>query len=96
MEKKLFRDLLTSLKQAKAISQGTAKPSRRFKVEVTDVKAIREHIGLTQDEFARLIRVSVRTIQNWEQQRRQPTGPAAALLQIVAKEPKAALQSLHV
>ena len=95
MEKELFADLLQSLKEAKAISKGKAEPSRRFKLEVTDVKAVRERVGLTQDEFAKLIRVSVKTLQNWEQRRREPTGPAAALLKIVATEPKLALRSLH-
>ena len=61
-----------------------------------DVKAVRERIGLTQSEFARLMRVSVKTLQNWEQHRRNPTGPAAALLTIVSTTPEVALQSLHV
>ncbi len=95
MEKKLFADLLQSLKEAKAISKGKAKASRRFKVEVTDVKAVRQRVCLTKDEFAKLIRVSIKTLQNWEQGRREPTGPAAALLKIVATEPQLALKSLH-
>ncbi len=95
MEKQLFDELVQSLKQAKAISTGKAKASRRFKVESTDVKAIREGVGLTQGEFAKLMRVSIKTLQNWEQNRRQPTGPAAALLKIVSTSPQLALQSLH-
>ena len=95
MEKALFNDLLQSLKEAKSISHGKAKASRSFKVESTDVKAVRERVGLTQDEFAKLMRVSIKTLQNWEQKRRQPTGPAAALLKIVSVEPKLALRSLH-
>jgi DNA-binding transcriptional regulator YiaG len=42
-----------------------------------------------------MIRVSVKTLQNWEQKRRSPTGPAAALLHIVAKEPQTAVKALH-
>ena len=95
MEKALFNDLLQRLKEAKAISHGKAKASRSFKVESTDVKAVRERVGLTQDEFAKLMRVSIKTLQNWEQKRRQPTGPAAALLKIVSVEPKLALRALH-
>ena len=60
-----------------------------------DVKAIREQLELSQQEFANLIQVNVRTLQNWEQKRRCPTGPAAALLKIVANAPAAALQALH-
>ena len=95
MKKALFNDLLQSLKEAKAIAHGKAKASRSFKVESTDVKAVRERVGLTQDEFAKLMRVSIKTLQNWEQKRRQPTGPAAALLKIVSVKPKLALHSLH-
>jgi DNA-binding transcriptional regulator YiaG len=95
MEKTLFDDLLQSLKEAKAISKGEAKASRRFEVLPTDVKAVREQIGLSQSEFARLMRVSIKTLQNWEQHRRNPTGPAAALLKIVSIAPDMALKSLH-
>lgn len=95
MEKTLFNDLMQSLKEAKAISKGKAKPSRRFVVEASDVKIAREKIGLSQSEFAQLMRVSVKTLQNWEQSRRNPTGPAAALLKVVIAAPKAVLKSLH-
>ena len=95
MENTLFDDLVQSLKEAKAISKGEAKPSRRFELVPTDVKAVREQIGLSQNEFAKLMRVSIKTLQNWEQHRRNPTGPAAALLKIVSTAPDVALKSLH-
>jgi putative transcriptional regulator len=96
MDKTLFEDLVTSLQEAKAISKGEAPPSRRFVVvETPDARAVREQTGLSQNDFARLMRVSVKTLQNWEQHRRQPTGPAAALLKIVATAPEVALKSLH-
>lgn len=95
MDKQLFEDLVGSLKEAKAIARGQAAPSRRFVVETPDAKAVREQIGLSQSDFAKLMRVSVKTLQNWEQHRRQPTGPAAALLKIVATAPELALKSLH-
>ncbi len=95
MDKKLFEDLVGSLQEAKAISSGKAAPSRRFEVIAPDAKAVREQIGLSQSEFARLMRVSVKTLQNWEQHRRNPTGPAAALLKIMSTAPDVALKSLH-
>jgi putative transcriptional regulator len=95
MDKKLFGDLVQSLKEAKAISKGEASASRRFVLEPTDVKAVREQTGLSQGDFAKLMRVSVKTLQNWEQHRRTPSGPAAALLKIVSVAPKLALKSLH-
>jgi putative transcriptional regulator len=95
MEQPLFDDLLQSLKEAKAIAKGNAKASRRFVVEAPDVKAVREQIGLSQSEFADLMRVSIKTLQNWEQHRRSPTGPAAALLKIVRSAPEVVLRTLH-
>jgi DNA-binding transcriptional regulator YiaG len=95
METALFEDLMQSLKEAQAIANGERAPSRRFERRSLDVKAMRERIGLSQSEFAGLLRVSVRTLQNWEQARRQPTGPALALLKIVATAPDLAIQSLN-
>jgi DNA-binding transcriptional regulator YiaG len=95
MENTLFDDLVQSLKEAKAIFEGEVNASRRFEILPTDVKAVREQIGLSQSEFARLMRVSIKTLQNWEQHRRNPTGPAAALLTIVSTAPDIALKSLH-
>ncbi len=59
-----------------------------------DVQAIRERSGLSQSRFAVMIGVSVRTLQNWEQGHRHPTGPARTLLRIVEKRPDA-LMALH-
>lgn len=95
MDKTLFEDLVSSLQEAKAIAKGQAPASRRFVLAAPDAKVVREQMGLSQSEFAQLMRVSVKTLQNWEQHRRQPTGPAAALLKIVATAPDVALKSLH-
>jgi len=96
MEKTLFDDLVQSLKEAKDISEGKSNASRYFKITSPDVKAVREQIGLSQREFALMMRVSIRTLQNWEQHRYHPTGPAAALLKIVLTAPDIALKSLRV
>ncbi len=95
MDKTLFHELLGSLKEAQAISKGRAKASRRIEVNQPDAKAVREQTGLSQSDFAKLMRVSVKTLQNWEQHRRNPTGPAAALLKIVSSAPEVALKLLH-
>lgn len=95
MEKDLFDDIVQSLKEAKAIASGAVVASRRFHVAPPEVKAVRERVGLSQSEFAGLMQVSVKTLQNWEQGRRTPTGPAAALLKIVANSPEVAIRSLH-
>jgi putative transcriptional regulator len=95
MDKTLFEELVGSLKEAKAISKGRVKPSRRFEVTARDAKAVREQTGLSQGDFAQPMRVSVKTLQNWEQHRRNPTRPAAALLKIVSTAPEVALKLLH-
>lgn len=97
MEKALFDDLVQSLKEAIAIKRGELKPSRVFMGPNLrmNIKAVRERLGLSQSEFAAMLRVSIKTLQNWEQQRRNPTGPAAALLKIVSVEPELALRVLQ-
>jgi putative transcriptional regulator len=95
MDKQLFDELVTSLKQAGSIFRDEMPPSRRFIIEDQDVKAIRENLRLSQSAFADLLRINRRTLQNWEQRRRRPSGPASALLKIVAHAPEAALQALH-
>jgi len=59
------------------------------------VKVIREQTGLSQSQFALLLGVSLKTLQNWEQGRRHPVGPARALLKIVSTDPEAAIRALH-
>ena len=54
---------------------------------------IRRRTGLSQSEFARLLGVSVRTLQEWEQGRRAPSGPARTLLAIAHRNPKALLDT---
>jgi putative transcriptional regulator len=58
-------------------------------VEAPDVKAIRAKFGVSQDEFASLLGISVRTLENWEQKRRIPKGPARILLEVAAAHPDA-------
>lgn len=90
-----FELLCESIRQAGEIRRGVRKPSRTFVIEDPDPKAIRERLGLSQSRFASIIGVSVRTLQNWEQGRREPEGPAKALLRVVDREPQAVLQALH-
>jgi putative transcriptional regulator len=61
-------------------------------VNVPSVAAIRERTGLSQAKFAALLGVSVRTLQEWEQGRRAPSGAARTLLMVAAKNPRALLE----
>lgn len=94
MDDQMFAELMDSIKEAVAISKGEKEPSRVFRVEPVDVKAIREKADLSQNELAAMMRVSVRTLQNWEQGRRRPTGPASALIRIFEKMPQSAVRAL--
>ena len=60
-------------------------------IAVPSISSIREKTGLSQSTFARLLGVSVRTLQEWEQGRRAPSGAARTLLLIAAKNPRALL-----
>jgi putative transcriptional regulator len=95
MNEKDFDLLCESIRQAGEIRRGVRKPSRTFVIEDPNPKAIRERLGLSQSRFASIIGVSVRTLQNWEQGRREPEGPAKALLRVVDREPQAVLHALH-
>jgi putative transcriptional regulator len=53
-----------------------------------DIAALRRFVGLTHDQFAQAMRISVHTLRNWEQGRRHPEGPAIALLRIAARHPR--------
>ena len=95
MNNELFNELLNSVEEAGAIMQGKQKAAREFSFAEPDVKAIREKIGVSQSKFASLIGVSVKTLQNWEQGRRQPTGPAKVLLKLVQANPESVFKELH-
>ena len=95
MKNELFDELLASVQEMDDIVQGKKKAARVTEFPEPEVKAIREKVGLSQNRFAMLIGVSKRTLENWEQGRRHPTGPAKALLRILAADPEHAVQALH-
>lgn len=97
MRKDLFAELVASVKEMKAIQAGTLKPSRVTRAAhilgrgAPDVAALRAHFKLSQPKFAALLGISVDTLQNWEQGRRRPEGPAVVLLRVAAAHPEALL-----
>ena len=95
MDDKLFEELMESVKEAGAVRRGEKEASREYAYPEPDVKAIRAKTRLSQVKFAHLIGVSPRTLQEWEQKRRHPTGPARALLTIVDHDPELAMRALH-
>ncbi len=95
MKKELFAELVESLNQAGQIRKGLLKPSRVFTCRPGDVQRIRNKLNVSQSQFAMMIGVSMATLQNWEQGRREPEGPAKAFLRVVDKNPQAVLEALH-
>lgn len=89
MSDEFFTELLKSVREGGSILRGEKEPSRKFVVEAPNAKHIRDHYQLSQSEFATLMGVSIKTLQNWEQGRRVPRGPARILLQVAAKHPDA-------
>ena len=90
-----FEKLVMSVKQAGKIKRGKLSPGRKFEFTPYDIKKIRHKLNTSQSEFAILIGVSVSTIQNWEQGRRYPEGPARALLKIASVDPVTVVNALH-
>lgn len=95
MKNKDFKDLLVSISQARRIHAGKLKTARVFKFHPIVVKRIRMKLHASQTAFAHMIGVSVDTLQNWEQGRRKPEGPALALLKVVASNPQTVMEALH-
>ena len=91
-----FNELVESVRQAGKIRRGEMPPSREFDYKPADIKAIRKKLGKSQSEFSLMIGVSVATLQNWEQGRRSPRGPARALLKVAENNPKAVADALEV
>ncbi len=94
MKKQDFENLVESVRQAGRIRRREVKPSRVTEFNSVDVKAVRMQLGKSQSEFALMIGVSVSTLQNWEQGRRRPEGPARALLRVAAANPEAVAAAL--
>ncbi len=80
--------------QADEILSGARAPSREFHVDATSIKALRASLELSQAKFAALLSVDLGTLRNWEQGRRDPTGPAKALLRAIRNDPKGVLSAL--
>ncbi len=94
MNQKDFNNLAKSIKQAGKIRRATLRPGRVHSITPADVRSIRNKLGKSQSEFALMIGVSVATLQNWEQGRRKPEGPAQALLKIAERNPRAVAEAL--
>ncbi len=87
----LFKELRDGLQEIRDRPESL----RRQSFTPPDIRKVRDIFGLSQSQMAVFLNVSVRTLQNWEQGRRGPTGAARTLLRIMQKEPEAVRRALH-
>jgi putative transcriptional regulator len=93
MKKQIFEDLKQSLREAGRIKRGQLKAGRVFHLNPeSSIARVRGKLGLSQLKFAAILGISANTLQNWEQGRRTPTGPAKVLLKIAARHPEVLLE----
>jgi len=91
MKRDVGKEILTGLEEITAWKRG----EKKLRVtdvampKAADVKAIRDSLELSQESFAGFLGVSLGTVRNWEQKRREPQGPARALLLVAAEQPRA-------
>lgn len=90
------KEIIEGLEEIKAWREGrtTLRVTTVELPRAVQVPAIRKELGLSQEQFARLMGVSVATLRNWEQGRREPQGPARSLLLVASREPAAVLKAL--
>ena len=89
------KDLIAAMGEAAAHAQGAGKVARIHSIQVPDVRAIREQLGLSQQAFAAAYRIPLATLKGWEQGRRQPDATASAYLSVIARLPQQARDVLR-
>src|SRR5687767_15946979 len=95
-KRNIGKEIIEGLEELKAwrLGKTTLKTTTVELPRAGEVSAIRKALGLSQEQFARLMGVSVATLRNWEQGRREPHGAARSLLLVASKEPAAVLKAL--
>jgi len=82
-ERNIGEELLAAIRDVKSGNHGAC-----YAIEANEIVATRIKCGLSQTQFAKALHISSRTLQQWEQGRRHPSGAAETLLKIVAKHPE--------
>jgi putative transcriptional regulator len=91
---KAAQSILRGARQALAYAKGEREGAVAHVPEQVDVASIRKRLGLSQGEFAARFGFKLDALQNWEQGRRRPEGPARALLRVIEREPEAVQRAL--
>ena len=94
MRKAAFEQLMVSVRQATESSRGARATARAYRINPMSIKELRGWTKLSQPEFAAMLGVELSTLRNWEQGRREPTGPARALLRAIHNDPENVIRAL--
>jgi putative transcriptional regulator len=94
MRKAAFEQLLLSVRQAADNPRGARALARAYRINAVSIKELRGWTKLSQPEFAAMLGVELSTLRNWEQGRREPTGPARALLRAIHNDPENVIRAL--
>ncbi|WP_420381335.1 helix-turn-helix domain-containing protein [Novosphingobium sp.] len=89
------QDLIAAMEEAASHAQGKGTVARVHTIDVPDVRAIRDALGLSQQAFASAYRIPLATLKGWEQGRRHPDATASAYLSVIAGMPDAAREALR-
>jgi putative transcriptional regulator len=95
MTRTFGQELIASMEEAVAHARGKSGTARAHRIDIADARAIRERLGLSQQEFAKTYRIPLATLKGWEQGRRRPDATASAYLNVIARLPEAARDVLR-
>lgn len=96
---KVGESLVRGAQEALAYAKGHKKRVKTHKINVpkqVNVRAIRDQLHMSRDEFAESFGFSIRTLEKWEQGIRQPKGPTRAYLTVIARKPEAVKMALNL
>ncbi|WP_151193727.1 NadS family protein [Cysteiniphilum sp. JM-1] len=90
-----FQEIKQGLQEAIYHQKGLVENAKQHHFDDIDVKNIRESLHMSQHDFAAKFCLNLKSIQNWEQKRKKPSGATLVLLKVIANNPKAVLNALH-
>jgi putative transcriptional regulator len=94
MNKTDIEELLASMRRAALLARVRRASTRHLQINSVTIKELRGRTKLSQPAFAALLGVELSTLRNWEQGRREPTGPARALLRAIRNDPENVIRAL--
>lgn len=95
MSKSAFESIRQGLREAVGHARGEGVAVKTYRPQSVDVKALRNRVSMTQEQFAARFGFSVATLRHWERGDRCPQGPALVLLNVIDKNPAAVLNALQ-